>query len=327
MLEQATVAAGKSTLSIWIVTDNKPGHLNQLKGLCERIAAHRNTNEHWLSVEEINCSWLDCLLGRYKTSAQTAPDIVIGAGHRTHKAILAIKRTFNCFAVVLMKPSLPVSWFNASIIPEHDNPAERSQTLITKGVLNTISPMTVTPESPFNHKGLILIGGESKHYHWTSQEIAQQVLQLVHRQPDTQWLLSDSRRTPSNFMSLLSQLLPTNLVLVPHTETPAGWVKQQMMQTAQIWVTPDSVSMVYEALTSGVPTGLFKMSPNKEGRIVKGIQTLCNGGVVTEFSADDKAQRLPSSVKPLWESERAAIWLLKQYDADTISRAKNREKQ
>lgn len=308
------------SLNLWIITDHKPGHLNQLKGLCERIAAHTGTHEHWISTEDTNTRWLDCLLRRYPTQNQPllhdrpAPDIVIGAGHSTHKEVLAIKRHFRCFSVLLMNPSLPVQWFDAAIIPEHDNPTPRDHTLVTKGVLNTITPINTPAVLEANqHKGLILIGGDSKHYDWDAAEIVQQVVDLAHKHEATQWTLSDSRRTGPAFISLLKRQLPKNLKIIPHTETPQGWVKEQMAEAGTIWVTPDSVSMVYEAITSGVPVGLFNMTAKKNGRIVKGIQSLVEQGIASTFATG--SQTLDSSMPktPLWEAERAAVWLLEQY--------------
>lgn len=316
-------AQSSTPLNIWIVTDGKPGHLNQLKGLCERITAHTDTTEQWISTQDTQTHWIDCLFRRYRHTCShpasqhnQAPDIVIGAGHSTHKEVLAIKRHFRCFSVLLMKPSLPNHWFDATIIPEHDNPTPNQQTLITKGVLNTISPITSPSALEANqHKGLILIGGDSKHYHWDAAEIVTQVLKLTKANTDTRWILSDSRRTGTEFMSLLTQQKPENLHLIPHTNTPNGWVKEQMALAGTIWVTPDSVSMVYEAITSGAPVGLFNMTAKKNGRIVKGIQSLVDQGIASKFTTDNLKRNTPASATPLWESERAAVWLLDQYSA------------
>ncbi len=97
-------------------------------------------------------------------------------------------------------------------------------------------------------------------------------------------------------------------------ETPQGWVKEKMTDVSQIWVTPDSVSMVYEAITSGVPTGVFNMRPKKKGRIVKGILKLIEEGWVSEFTLDTPSTPPATSPAPLWESERTAIWLLERYN-------------
>ena len=310
-------------LNIWIVTDHKPGHLNQLKGLCERIAAHTNSAEQWISTNNSQTSWLDCLLRQYHypldhpaLESHQPPDIVIGAGHSTHKEVLAIKRHFRCFSAILMKPSLPTTWFDATIIPEHDNPTPNSHTLITKGVLNTITPLTNSSAIDANkHRGLVLIGGESKHYHWDTNDIVRQVMTLSKTHRDIQWTLSNSRRTDPDLLPRLEQQLPKNIHIIPHTETPNGWVKEQMAKAGQVWVTPDSVSMVYEAITSGADVGLFNMTAKKNGRIVKGIQALVDKGVTHTFSANDNSQKMPKSTELMWESERSAIWLLAQYSA------------
>ncbi|WP_250656610.1 mitochondrial fission ELM1 family protein [Alkalimarinus coralli] len=302
-------------LNIWIVTDHKPGHLNQLKGLCERVAAHAPTKEQWISVEDLNSTLLDCLIKKLNIPTklrENKPDIVIGAGHSTHTAVLAVQRYFQCFSVLLMKPSLPLSWFNAVIIPEHDNPKRRRQTLATKGVLNTITPSHSNSGANIS-TGLILIGGDSKHYHWNTADVMQQVTELTQAHLEIKWTLSDSRRTENEFLDQLKHEQLSNVHIVPHLDTPNGWVKEKMAQAGQIWVTPDSVSMVYEAVTAGVPVGLFNMLPKKNGRIVKGIESLIREGVATQFKPTNPGEIIPVSPTALWESERAAKWLLEQY--------------
>ena len=67
-------------------------------------------------------------------------------------------------------------------------------------------------------------------------------------------------------------------------------------------------SPLYEALTAGVPTGLFELPEGSGGRIAQGLQQLLTDGLVTPF-----AQRpaLAQAARPqLWEADRAARWLL-----------------
>ena len=49
------------------------------------------------------------------------PDIAIGAGHKTHLYLLAIKRCFGAKIVVILKPSLPLKFFDLCVIPKHDD--------------------------------------------------------------------------------------------------------------------------------------------------------------------------------------------------------------
>ncbi|MCH8840089.1 MAG: mitochondrial fission ELM1 family protein [Planctomycetes bacterium] len=44
----------------------------------------------------------------------------------------------------------------------------------------------------------------------------------------------------------------SNLTIVPHKETSSSWVSEHLANAARVWVSADSVSMVYESLTNGV---------------------------------------------------------------------------
>lgn len=307
--EAIDAACREQPLVIWLLTDEKPGHRNQLQGLLDALQRHAVMEPHWVSLVRSESSWVDILFKRYHRDL-SKPGMVVGAGHGTHRDLLAIKRGLGAFAVVLMKPSLPLAWFDAAIVPRHDiQSTRRDHILLTYGVINTVTPHN----QPDPHCGLILIGGESKHYRWRSAQVAEQVLTVVQSNPGIHWRLTDSRRTPDDFLLTLGASLPDNLSVTPHRETPRGWVADQMSRAAAIWVTPDSVSMIYEALTSGTPTGLFEMSPLRRGRILGGIQDLIDSEMVNSLKNVAEGFPMRPPAHPLWESERAARWLLKRY--------------
>jgi mitochondrial fission protein ELM1 len=315
----APVSGAPASLAVWLVTDDKPGHRNQLQGLLDALARHAPVSAHWLVRRRPGCSWLDVLRRRYPgPEPARAPDLVVGAGHGTHRDVLALKRRYRAFSVVLMNPSLPLAWFDAAIVPRHDIPvARRERILLTDGVINTVRPA----ENPDPTRGLILVGGTSSHYDWHSERIAHEVLDLVARFPGVRWQLTDSRRTPPEFLAALGEPLPDNLTVNPHQQTPAGWVATQLRRAGCVWVTPDSVSMVYEALTAGAPTGLFDLAPRRRGRIVRGMEQLLAGAMVNRFSDVIAGRPMQPPAKPLWEAERAALWLLRQ---DRLARSEPR---
>ena len=302
-------------LTIWYITDNKPGHLNQLKGLSQQLN-HRSRHmsfqldEQWISFNSLKLNWCS-LLGQVSRQAHTStPAIVIGAGHKTHLKLLAIGRKFNAYTVVLMRPSLPLRLFDAAIIPAHDHPPERSNILKTKGVLNTVQPKQPVNGNVAEQNGLILIGGESKHFVWNSNDILNQIHEIVSVEPSTQWTLSNSRRTPANFLQRLKTTAQENLNIVDCDNTDGEWLPDQIKKASKVWVTPDSVSMVYEAITSGTPTGLFALNTYKKNRINSGIQQLTSDGMVTTFKQWQADKQLHEPAQLLWESDRAAEWLL-----------------
>ena len=301
---------------VWFFTDDKPGHLNQLIGLESRLSVHANIESRWFSIANKKISWFDTLLKRFSCDGEDSPNLVVGAGRRTHKYLVATKRSYDCFSLVLMRPSLPLSLFDAAIIPEHDSPADKDNILETVGVLNNVMPRAIiAPNEEPCKQGLILIGGESKHYIWDEERILQQLESMVASSDDVdEWVLGNSRRTPDSFLTLLKEKKLPKLKIVEHQNTDRSWLPRQMVSSGCIWVTPDSVSMVYEAITSGANTFIFELKPKKETRVVKGVQQLLKTKLLYQWP-DMITVRQPSV---LWEAERTAVWLL-----DRLARYQN----
>ncbi|UZE95764.1 mitochondrial fission ELM1 family protein [Alkalimarinus alittae] len=300
----------KKTLIVWFFTDDKPGHLNQLKGLESRLSAHTEIKSRWLSVPSKNISCFNILIKRFSLEGDFVPDLVVGAGSKTHKYLVAAKYSYNCFSLVLMRPSLPLSLFDGAVIPEHDNPPVNDKILVTLGVLNNIEPRAPRLSGVTeNVRGLILIGGESKHYVWDDTLILKQLEQVLTGSVNVkEWVLSNSRRTPSSFLVKLKERNFPNISIVEHQDTESLWLPEQMAKSEQIWVTPDSVSMIYESITSGAATYAFDLQAKKESRVVRGIKVLLKKKLLSQWpDIEPKSQPFV-----LWEVERVVNWLLKR---------------
>jgi mitochondrial fission protein ELM1 len=291
-------------LVVWIVSDNKPGHVNQSLGLAEALARATPTEMHRLPALP---AWraLPALLFKYLPDTRLpAPDLIIGAGHATHLTLLAARRARGGRAVVLMKPSLPRRCFDVCILPEHDGVAADAHTLTTAGALNRMraSP-SLNPD-----QGLILIGGTSKHFAWGSDAIHLQIKSILARTPGMHWTLTTSRRTPEDF---LTQLSPApNLTVVPHTATAPDWLPEQFARCATAWVTPDSASMVVEALTAGASVGVFDLPVNPKSRVGRAIAELADTQRVTRFATWCAHGTLVPNTQALAEADRCATWIL-----------------
>lgn len=308
------------SLVVWMVTDGKPGHRNQLLGLQQCLEfLNSAVDVHWCAASEFRMSSLDWLVKRNPQPALPHPDWVVGAGHQTHVVLLYVKWVLKSKAIVLMQPSLPCSWFDACVIPRHDAPKSADNTLKTFGVLNTMRP---NPDQRLPNQGVILIGGENRHFQWDTQSIVEQVARICEAQPTINWLLTNSRRTPDDFVISLGQCSILNLTIVAHDQTPPGWVKAQLESSAQVWVTCDSVSMVYESLTAGAPTGLLQMAPLRQSRVVKGMGEVVAESYANGFARWDLKRRLPAPIKPLWEAQRVAHWLLSRFAGPPLEGAK-----
>jgi len=231
------------------------------------------------------------------------PDLLIGAGHRTHLPLLAARRAHGGRTIVLMKPSLPRAWFDLCVIPEHDG-VSGANVLTTRGALNPVEPGQKNART-----GLILIGGPSRHHGWNENEILRQVEAIIAKGSDVGWTLTTSRRTPSATTTRLRALTFKNLTVVPVTETGPGWLAERLANAAQIWVTEDSVSMVYEALTANAATGVLDVPAKRESRVVRGIAALCREGLVTRFVDWQTGRKLAPPAMPFNEATRVAAWI------------------
>ncbi len=240
------------------------------------------------------------------------PDLLIGAGHRTHLPLLAARRAHGGRTVVLMKPSLPRAWFDLCVIPEHDDVqghtsaagVESNNVFTTRGALNPVEPGRKNERA-----GLILIGGPSRHHGWSENDILSQIETVIAGVGDIDWTLTTSRRTPSSTTTRLRALTYKNLTVVPVAETGPGWLSQRLATAAQAWVTEDSVSMVYEALTANAATGVLNVPLKRASRIARGIARLTRDGLVTSFADWQRGQKLSAPAAPFNEAARVAAWI------------------
>ena len=296
--------------TLWLITDNKPGHRSQLQGLAQAMAARTAIEAHWIDAPPGRTALLHWLSGRFPPGASLPdPDFILVAGHRTHLPGLAARRARGGQLVTLMKPSLPLGWFDLCVIPQHDTPPTRANVIPSRGVLNTARP---SPERQAD-KGLFLIGGPSKHFGWDSAGLLAQIDAILAATPGVRWTLTTSRRTPAQTESTLLGLRTRGVDVRPVSGTAPGWAMEQVACSAQAWVTEDSVSMVYESLTAGADTGLLAVPRLGDTRIAAGVAELQREGLVTAFASWQQKGQLHAPPERLAEADRVADAVLARW--------------
>lgn len=222
------------------------------------------------------------------------PDWVIATGHATHIPLLWISRKYYARSIVLMKPSLPLGWFGTCIAPEHDFEGKSvpNNVITSKGALNRVVA------GKYERKGkLFLIGGPSKTHGYDEAALVSRIAETAKDEP---WQLADSRRTPATLLPALAEALP-NLEIFRHGDTRPGWLAEKLSELEEIQVTEDSVSMIYEALSSGARVGVLEMPRLlKDSRVLRGLENLEKDGFLNPA--------LP--VKTLQEADRCAALLI-----------------
>lgn len=300
----------KAPLVIWQLADGKPGHENQSLGLIEALARRTAVSFHKIDLAEAKgpISRLKSAMGQARGLPR--PDFVVGAGHATHLPLLVLARRYDAPSVVLMKPSLPAGLFDLCLVPRHDmgNTTPDESIVVTIGALNRVH----AADSMTKSGGLLLIGGPSSTHGWDADAVIAALEKIVTASPATKWILTNSRRTPPGMTEQIRQRLP-DIDIFPHQETSPGWLPERLIHSEEIWVSEDSVSMVYEALSSGARVGLLPVPRKKSGRVAQGIDRLVSDGIVKAYEQWLNSGSLPDAVAPLAEADRCAALILERW--------------
>jgi len=293
--------------NIWRLSDGKPGHESQSIGLCSAIQKIRTCRRFDIPIQnKRNC--LRNLLFKTYPQGKHLPDpaLIIGAGHGTHLSMLAAQRARKGYTIVLMKPSLPISFFDLCLIAKHDQITNKNNVIVTKGALN---PVQFNKEK-VNGSGLFMIGGLSKDYHWSNISIIEQVITIITNNPDINWTIADSMRTPRTFLDEIKRQAGENVKILRCSETNSADIHKLIYNTKNVWVTRDSISMIYESLSSGAAVGLIDLPQNKDGRTHKSINSLIKEGHLTLLSRENTTLKLTSNPPIFNEAHRCAEILL-----------------
>ena len=302
----------KEEITIWAFKDGKKGHENQIDALIHELKLRKKVH-----VSEIDCSRG---LKNWPKNFKKSPDILIGAGNKTHHFMLQVKNKLKApKTIVLMRPSFkPTQLFNIAIVPEMDRYIlyTPKNVLRTKGVLCRYYKIKPAPGT-----GIIVIGGNSKHYSFSKKLISYQLKMVLEKFSDIQWKVTTSPRSP-------------NFDIPEHTgnaeffnwkDVDKGWLTNAMSNSEYAIVTPDSVSSVYEALSTNSKTIVFQLDlhHNQHGQIntkvTKNIDLLKNNQEVGYVNVlrngiFGKMQgikiNLPKERVPLEESKRVVDLLM-----------------
>ncbi|MFC6633267.1 ELM1/GtrOC1 family putative glycosyltransferase [Microbulbifer taiwanensis] len=277
-------------LTVWRFLDGNRAHEKQSAAL---VAGLRSSFPGSLDCFDIPCSTSirELLFGDPPQLRELPrPDFLIGTGRRSRWPMLAARRRFGGRAVAINLPLLPFRWFDIAIVPEHDRPPPLANIILSQGALT--EPLPQDRMQP--GRGLILLGGPSKHFDWDAQSVQHQVLRLL--QAPLQWQLSDSRRTPAGTLGRFST---AGVRVADWRDCPPGWVQEQMAAAEQIWVSEDSISMVFESLQSRARVGVIRTpSRGRANKVRAAVQRLVDQGLVTD-RVEDVAAPFESVREPL----------------------------
>lgn len=293
-------------MHIVYVSDGKAGHRSQALGLFQAMQRQQpeTTFEEVLISELPIISLIQALFSSKKSLFKQVPDFVFGVGSHTHFRVWLLGRIFKkAKTIILMKPSLPIGCFDYAVIPEHDGIHADSHVIVTRGALNPI-------RNENRHqitRVLIALGGSSKRHQWNQNKVLTSVQKIVENNPDAEIILTTSRRTPAEFVDILrQQSFAQHLHIFPVDQTPQGWIFEEMQKAEAVWVTEDSVSMIFEALTAGCRVGVMAMDRLKDDRITHSVDQMLESKLISQQTCVVQLPQ-PYAFK---EADRVATYLL-----------------
>ena len=308
-------------LTIAAFFDTRPGHAKQtlgiLQALDERTAIKtvRIDLEHQGSAKELY-AWLRYFLWPENTvrTEISEADLIIGTGSRTHIPMLSQARMSTIPVVTCMTPSSVLrKHFSLCCVPLHDQTPASSNVFFTQG-----------PPNPCRSKnlhdprcGLILVGGtDEKSHHWDTPSLLADIRSLIRDSTSTGWTISSSPRTPEETNTGLQQLAVENsdVTFIRFDETGPGWIEKEYERNAVVWVSADSMSMVFESLSAGCKVGLLPIKWKKSDcKFQRCEKTLREHGYVISFSDWQGEATVWPSFEPLHEAGRCAEEILKRW--------------
>lgn len=267
--------------------DGRPGHEKQTAGIIRALSQRTE-----IEVSEIKVT--DRFFGSYKAISEymglyrnlknngSGFDIVIGTGSKTHICVIIAKLLSNAKAVICMSPEkflLPL--FDLCFVPVHDDLPEKNN------VFKTAGPPGLNTDRRQHDKtaGLVLIGGtDEKSHYWDQDVILENVENILKSGSDIKWTVSTSPRTPVSVDEGLKKLADTTgSEFRPFSSTPRGWLESMYDGCKTVWVTADSISMVYEALSAGCRVGVIPVRWKKAGKFLRSFDFLISRGLIVFY--------------------------------------------
>ena len=249
--------------------DSKIGHEKQVLAILDNLALTQDLliEERYIS----NPVWLELLLYllKIKPKQHSIPDIIIGAGSTTTIPMLRYKTDNKTKVISVMKPQFFESKFDLIVAPRHDYKMVPNNVFTYIG---SLSKVNINPK--LDNIGLIIIGGVNKHFNFDDDYLISQIDFVISLFPDTSWIIFNSRRTPKSFNEKIEQNASIDKFVNVNKDFEP--LDDYLPKAKFKFVTPDSVNMIFESLSSSGETYLFDMHSSRENKITRLIDEVKN---------------------------------------------------
>jgi hypothetical protein len=317
-------------LRIWVITDGRAGNEAQALGLAEALARRRAADifvrrvapkawtarlpaRLWHALGAHEGGWpFTAYNARVRRIVPPWPDLAIGAGRRIAPLVAALRKLHGVKTVQILDPRMPLADFDLVAVPEHDRLHDRvagPTVIATLGSIGRTAPEIVAAAAeqwrdrlaPLpNPRLAVLLGGPSTSARFgggAAGRLSKALGELAGRGRGL--MVTPSQRTPQGLIGRLRDLLGDSAFVWDGTgDNPYPAI---LGLADAVLVTEDSVNMVSEAATTGLPVHVFRLA-SRSAKIAAFHSEMARRGITRDFTGAIESW----SYTPLAEADRVA---------------------
>jgi mitochondrial fission protein ELM1 len=309
---------------LWVLSDGRAGNEEQALGLAEalgrRLAANitvrqiapkpwaaRLPAQLWHLLGARDGGWP--FTGYESKLAAPWPNLAIGAGRRIAPLVAALGKIHGIRTVQILDPQMPLAVFDLVVAPKHDQ-ITGPNVITAIGAVGRVTPQRIAAEASQWRPRLAhlparrvacLIGGSSKSAVWRADDAGRLVAQLAElSRSGFGLIITPSRRTdPAIVAGLKTECNPARTFLWDGVgDNPHPGI---LGLAEAVLVTGDSVNMVSEAATTGLPVHVFQVA-GRSAKIVAFHGDMTRRGISRDFTGTIESW----NYIPLAEADRVA---------------------
>lgn len=314
----------KEILRILAVVDGRAGHDKQTYGIIAALRRYQTVLVTRIAVDHslrakirAAMQFLFPFMAPFEKKEREA-DLILCTGGKTHFPAMLRKRKYALPLCTCMAPGVGFRWmFDFCFIPEHDQVAAAPNVVATLGAPNLCVDAGLHDPAV----GLIVLGGtDDRSHHWPEERLLAEITQLLADTAEKHWIISSSPRTPQSTVENVQALVAgfAGARFFDYAQTEKGWIEAQYARAAVAWITSDSISMIYEALSAGCRVGLLSMDwHDASNKFATNERLLLEYGVVGSF-ADWKREGIVPQADGFNEAQRCADAIMEKWWPDRL---------
>ena len=240
-----------------ILSDGKPGHVNQSRAFAELSGLDYTIVE--VQFRNRVCKGLSYLFDKIGFYTSTLFSVsgniencstVVSAGSDTYYANRVLASSLGARSISVMLPSgYRYNGFDLIIGQEHDQPPVKDNIQTLPINLCNVKPQNVFKPRPEERYIGLVIGGPNKVFELNIDNLQQQVEKIFDSFPDHKILVATSRRTPADVDALLTTFSFSESWI--YSDDPANPIPDFLAHCDYVFITGDSTSMISEAVSFG----------------------------------------------------------------------------